>query len=156
MPLQIPSIRPGHFGPGSVDVSPPAAPGEGPTRRLAITRDKLLTQPAEGIDTVRDVLEYAARTFGGKNALGWRDVVDVHEETKEVKKVVDGMEVVELKTWKYFELSDYKYLSFVEMEAQVTTLACALLDLGFAAGQVFNIFAQTRYVCCLSSTFVKI
>jgi long-chain acyl-CoA synthetase len=144
MSLLIPTVQPGYFGPGSVEVAPPTAPGEGPARRLAINRDKLLTQPREGVETVRDVLEYAARTFGENKAVGWRDIVDVHEERKEVKKVVDGKETVQVKTWKYFELSDYKYLSYVEMEAQVTKLACALLDLGFTPEHVFNIYAQTR------------
>lgn len=143
MSLFIPTVRPGHFGPGSAEVAPPAAPGEGPTRRLAIAHDKLLTQPMEGIDTARDVLEYAARTYGRKNAMGWRDIVDVHEERKELIKVVDGKEIIEVKTWKYFELSDCKYLSYVEMEEQVTTIACAMLDLGFTPEHVFNIYAQT-------------
>jgi long-chain acyl-CoA synthetase len=144
MSLLIPSVKPGYFGQGSVEVGPSAAQGEGPSRRLAITCGALITQPLEGVNTVTDVLEHAARTHGKKNAVGWRDIVKIHEEKKEVKKVVNGKEVREEKVWKYFELSDYKYLSYLEMEERVSEVARALLDLGFASDGVFNIYAQTR------------
>lgn len=137
--------KPGYFGKGSVEVAPPSAPDEGPTRRLAIAADKLVTQPLEGIDTVYDILEYVARTHGTRNALGWRDIVDMHEESKEVKKMVDGKEVVETKKWKYFELSDYKYISYVQLKEQVSEIARGLVDLGITEKDVFNIYAQTRY-----------
>ena len=52
-----------------------------------MTKDALVTHPLDGIDTVCDVLEYAARTHGTKDSYGWRDVIDIIEEKKEVKKV---------------------------------------------------------------------
>lgn len=136
--------RPGYFGKGSVEVAPPSTDDEGPTRRLAISADKLVTQPFEGIDTVFDVLEYVAKTHGTRDALGWRDVVRVHEEAKEVKKVVDGKEVTETKKWKYFELSGYKYISFVQLRDQVSEIARGLVDMGITTDDVFNIYAATR------------
>jgi long-chain acyl-CoA synthetase len=69
--------KPGYYGKGSVEVTPPSADDEGPTRRLAISADRLVTQPFEGIDPVLDVLEYIAKTHGTRDALGWRDFVDV-------------------------------------------------------------------------------
>ncbi|GLB35700.1 putative AMP-binding enzyme [Lyophyllum shimeji] len=139
----VQTVKPGYFGQGSVEVAPPANANEGPTRRLAIACEALVTQPSEGVETVFDVLQYAARTHGSSRAVGWRDVVRTHEEQKEVKKVVDGKVVTETKTWKYFELSDYKYISFVEFERMVADLAHALLDLGFESNHIFNIYAQT-------------
>ncbi|KAG6844299.1 hypothetical protein H0H87_008031 [Tephrocybe sp. NHM501043] len=103
----------------------------------------LVTQPTEGVDTVFDVLRYAARVHGTHRALGWRDVVKIHEERKEITKTVNEMTLVETKTWKYFELSEYKYLSFVEFESMVVRTANALLDLGFTANHILNIYAQT-------------
>ncbi|KIK66563.1 hypothetical protein GYMLUDRAFT_257780 [Collybiopsis luxurians FD-317 M1] len=100
-------------------------------------------QPFEGIETVCDVLEYASRTHGTRNALGWRDVVRMHDEEKEVTKNVGGKEIKEKKTWKYFELSDYKYINFIELKETVSDLAKGLIELGVAEGQVFNIYAQT-------------
>jgi len=135
--------KPGYFGKGSVEVSPPASNNEGPIRRLAITSDKLVKQPFEGIDTVYDVIQYAARTHGTRNALGWRDIVDIHEEEKEITKVVGGKEVKEKKKWKYFQLSEYKYWSFVEFRDAIDEVAKALVDIGVPKDAVFNIFAET-------------
>ncbi|KAG6873157.1 hypothetical protein C0995_002315 [Termitomyces sp. Mi166 len=139
----ISTVIPGYFGKGSVEVAPPSSANEGGARRLAITCETLITQPTDGVQTVYDVLQYSARVHGNYRALGWRDIIKVHEEKKEVKKVVGDKEVVEKKTWKYFELSDYKYISFVEFEVMVANIARALLDLGFTSGHVFNIYAQT-------------
>jgi long-chain acyl-CoA synthetase len=144
---KINTNKPGYYGLGSVEVEPPARPGEGPTRRCYLSKDGLVTQPFEGIDTVYDIVLYAARTHGTRKALGWRDVVGVIEEEKEVKKVVEGKEVTEKKKWKYFELSDYKYINFVELKEAVSEIARALVSLGVTADDVFNVYAQTRYVC---------
>ncbi|KAF7343931.1 Long-chain-fatty-acid-CoA ligase [Mycena venus] len=135
--------RPGYYGKGSVEVAPPSSDDEGPTRRLAISADKLVTRPFEGIDTVYDVLEYVAKTHGTRDALGWRDVLAVHEEEKEVSKIVEGKEVKEKKKWKYFELSGYKYISYVGLKERVGELARGLVDLGLTNEDVFNIFAAT-------------
>lgn len=135
--------RPGHFGKGSVEVAPPAREGEGPTRRFAIAAGKLIEQPFEGIDTIPDIVDYAARTYGTRDALGWRDVVDVHEEEKEITKLIDGKEVKEKKKWKYFELSDYKYITFVQLKEAISEVARGLLDLGITTDDVFNVYSQT-------------
>lgn len=136
---------PGYYGEGSVDVSS-ALPGEGPIRRCALSKDKLVTQPFEGIDTVADIVSYSARTHGNRQALGWRDIIRVIEEEKQVTKVIDGKEVTEKKLWKYFELSDYKYLSYIELKEALSEISRALVDLGITKDDVFNVYAQTRYV----------
>ncbi|KAJ8586849.1 acetyl-CoA synthetase-like protein [Rhizopogon salebrosus TDB-379] len=128
------------FGKGSVEI---ATESGSPVRRLAITADNLVTQPFAGIDIIPDVIDYAARTHGTRDAVGWRDIVDIHEEEKEVKKMVGGKEVTEKKTWKYFQLSDYKYLSFVDVQERVSALARGLLHHGITRDDVFNIYAQT-------------
>ncbi|KAJ7054630.1 long-chain-fatty-acid-CoA-ligase [Mycena amicta] len=135
--------KPGYYGKGSVEVAPPTADNEGPTRRLAISAERLVSQPFEGIDTVFDVLQYVAKTHGTRDAIGVRDIVNIIEENKEVKKVVDGKEVTETKTWKYFQLSDYKYISFVQLLDQVSEVARGLVDIGITTEDVFNIYAET-------------
>ena len=130
--------------PGSVEVAPPSCDGEGPTRRNALTADRLVTQPFEGIDVVPDILEYAARTHGKKDAMGWREVIDIHEEEKDLKKVVDGKTITEKKKWKYFQLSEYKYLNYVEIKARVEELGAGLIELGVGRDGVFNVYSQTR------------
>lgn len=132
------------WGEGSVEVGPPAKPGESRIRRLAKTADRLITQPLESIHTVHDILEYAARTHGNRNAFGYRDVEKMVEEEKEVTKNVGGKEVKEKKTWKYFQLSDYRYVSFTELRGIVGEVARGLIELGVGKGEVLNIYAQTR------------
>ncbi|KAJ7047989.1 long-chain-fatty-acid-CoA-ligase [Mycena amicta] len=131
--------KPGYYGKGSVEVAPPAADNEGPTRRLAISAERH-RQPSF------DVLQYVAKTHGTRDAIGVRDIVNIIEENKEVKKVVDGKEVTETKTWKYFQLSDYKYISFVQLLDQVSEVARGLVDIGITTEDVFNIYAETRCV----------
>jgi long-chain acyl-CoA synthetase len=108
--------KPGFYGVGSVEISPPLDPGESGVRRLANCKDVLIKQPMDGIETTYDILSHAARTHGSNNAFGWRDIVNIIQEEKNVTKVVDGKEIAEKKTWQYFELSDYKYMSYVEVK----------------------------------------
>lgn len=135
--------KPGFYGEGSVEVVPPTE-GQSGIRRTAISKDKLVTQPIEGVNTVYDVVEYAARTHGSRNALGWRDIIRIHEEEKEITKTVEGKEVTEKKKWKYFELSDYKYHTYLDVKEIVSEIARGFLELGIAPDEVFNVYAQTR------------
>lgn len=138
------SLKVPAFGAGSVEVGPDNVESGTRTRRLALTKDTLVTQPFEGIDTVHDVLEYAARTHGTKNALGWRDIIDIHEEEKEVKKTIGGKEVTEKKKWKFFQLSDYKYLSFIDVKQAVSEVARGLIELGITENDIVNVYSATR------------
>ena len=132
--------------PGSVEVGSEKVDGATRIRRLRMTKDNLTTQPMEGIEIVPDVLDYAARTHGNKDSYGYREIVGIHEEKKDVKKVVGGKEVTETKTWKYFELSDYKYLSFVQVKEAAQEVAGGLLKLGVKKEDIINVYASTRYV----------
>ena len=51
---------------------------------------------------------------------------------------------VQVKVWKYFQLSDYKYISFIEARDTVYNVARGLLELGVQPGEVCNVFAATR------------
>lgn len=137
---------PSRYGQGSAEVGQDTVSGETRVRRFDNTKERLVTQPWEGIDTVYDVLIYAAKTHGTRDAFGTREIINVHEEEKEVKKVVGGKEVTEKKIWKYFELSDYKYLSFVQVKEAALEIAGGLLKLGVSKSDVINVYAATRYV----------
>ena len=141
--MSTPTNQPGFYGKGSIVVP---SDDEGAVRRLAITADRLVTQPILGIDVIPDVIAYAARTHGSRDALGWRNVVRIHEEKKEVKKTVGGKEVTETKTWTYWELSDFEYISFLDVYERVVELARGLVQHGILKTDVFNIYAQTRCV----------
>ncbi|KAK1225413.1 long-chain fatty acid-CoA ligase [Marasmius sp. AFHP31] len=130
---------PGYYGEGSVEIAPLAGPNEGGVRRLlAISSAKLISQPFEGINTLYDIIPFAARTHGERKAMGWRNIVGTHEE-EEVKKNVGGEEVTEKKKWKYFELSDYQYINYIELENAVSEVARGLVKLGVSTDHVFNI-----------------
>lgn len=134
--------KPGYYREASVAITGAHA-GEGSPRRSAIAPENLVTQPFPGINTAYDVLLYAERTHGPKNAMGWRDIVDIVEDEKEVIKVVDGKEITEMKKWKYFHLSDYKYITFSEVREAVSEISRGLHDLGISRDDVFNIYAIT-------------
>ena len=130
--------------PGTVEVGEPKADGYTRVRRLAKAADKLVTQPLEGIDTVHDVVAYAARTHGTRDAFGYRDIIDIVEEEKEVKKVVGGKEVTEMKKWKYFHLSDFKFISYLDVQEAVSEIARAFIDLGITTEDIVNVYSATR------------
>lgn len=136
---------------GSVEVDVAPAQGEGRPRRSYCSPDRLVTAPASGIEIVPDILRYAQRTHGGKRAYGYRDVVNIIEEEKEVKKTIGGKEVVEKKKWKYFQLSDYKYISYIEFDEKVKAVAAGLVKYGINRGEVFNIYAST----CLNWQYMQ-
>lgn len=140
------TFKPGQFGKGSVEVGPQAEPGQSRTRRITIAENALSTQPMEGIDTVYDVLAYAARKYGPRNAAGARDIVRTHEEEKEIKKVVDGKETVQKKKWQYFELSEFKYTTYTQLKEHSDAIGKGLADIGLKRGDIFNIYAGTRLV----------
>ena len=130
-----------YFGKGSVVVS---TDGDGPVRRLAIKKDVLVEQPFEGINVIPDVIDYAARKYGNRPAMGWRTILNIHEEEREIQKTVRGQQVTEKKKWKYFELSEFEYINFLQVQKRVLGLARGLLHYGIRKGDVFNIYAQTR------------
>lgn len=128
----------------TVEVGPPKIDGESRIRRARVAKDALVERPMDGIDTVYDVLAYAARTHGTRDSMGWRDIIDIVEEEKEVKKVVGGKEVTEKKSWKYFHLSDPKWISYLQVQEAVSEIAQALIDLGITVDDIVNVYAQTR------------
>ena len=130
-----------YFREGSVVVP---SDGEGAIRRLAIKKDALVERPFKGIDVIPDVIDHAARKYGNRPAMGSRTILNIHEEEKEVQKTVGGQQVTEKKKWKYFELSKFEYIDFLEVQKRVLELARGLLHYGIRKGDVFNIYAQTR------------
>lgn len=75
--------------------------------------------------------------------MGWRDLVRMHDEEKEITKKVDGKDVKEKKTWQYFEMSDYKYLTYKEFDERVSHASSGLVNLGLSKDTRFNIYAAT-------------
>ncbi|BGP20669.1 hypothetical protein JCM10213_001084 [Rhodosporidiobolus nylandii] len=132
----------GHH-PTTVEVGPPALPGQTRARRYHATADHLETTPSPDVRVIADLLATSVRERPEKEAVGWRDVVEVHTEEKEVTKNVGGKEVKETKKWQYFELSDYKMMTYAELGAMVKDAASALVETGHSRDTIFNVYSQT-------------
>ncbi|KAJ3377022.1 long-chain fatty acid-CoA ligase [Entophlyctis sp. JEL0112] len=105
---------------------------------------ELMTTPSPGIATVFDIIQRGFRMMGPREAFGQRKVVRVVEESKEiVKKLPTGEEVKEVKTWQYFELSPYEWITWSQTQILVTAYSSGLRVLGMSSGDKLTIFADT-------------
>ena len=117
--------------------------GETIPRRHPSAKDGLISTPSKEINTIYDILRTSSKKFGNAKALGYRKLVQTHDEVKQIKKVVDGKETTQDKKWTYFELSPYNYISFVEYEQLCLKIASGYRALGMNKGDRVHIFAAT-------------
>ncbi|KAK9466148.1 eukaryotic long-chain fatty acid CoA synthetase (LC-FACS) [Lipomyces arxii] len=145
MPLVIPADE---FHPAIYKKSPPytklsglpAKAGEVPARRninAAPTGQPLKSTPADGITTNYELLKYVAKKYGDKPCLGSRKVIKIHEETKMIKKMVDGKETNVPKKWNYFELSPYSFVTYSQLLIDVDILGAGLKYLDMSLVQIY-------------------
>lgn len=104
----------------------------------------LVTQPADGVATLYDLVKWSAAKFGDARATGSRKLLKTHHEVKKVKKVVDGQLQEVDKNWTYFELSGYSYMSFKEYFTLVLQIGGGLRKLGLVEKDRVHMFAATR------------
>lgn len=117
--------------------------GETIPRRHPLTVDKLKDRPSEDIATVFDIVTRSSEKYGNAKALGTRKLLKTHQETKKVKKMVDGQEQEIDKKWTYFELSGYEYLSFHDYESLTRQIGAGYRKLGLTKEDRVHIFAAT-------------
>ena len=132
--------------PFSVD-APGYKPTEGETlpRRNPMAKEGLIsTLDNDNVKTIYDILTRSSKKFGDKRAMGSRSLIKMHRETKKVKKVIDGREQMIDKEWTYYELTGYKYISFIEYEALWREIGAGLRNLGLVKDDRVHIFAATR------------
>jgi long-chain acyl-CoA synthetase len=121
-----------------------APQGESHIRRSTLATDEIVSRPAADVNTLYDVLQSSVKRFGDKEALGFRNIVDIIEEEKEVVKVVNGQEQRELKKWKYFQLSEFQYVGYRKMSEICHDIGAGMAHLGLKKGNKLEIFAATR------------
>lgn len=128
--------------------APGYEPVEGETipRRNPRSVEKLRSRPEEGVATIYDVIRRSSEKFGNAKAMGSRRLIKTHNEKKKIKKMVDGQEREVDKNWTYFELSEYKYLSFIEYERIILQIGAGLRNLGLNKEDRVHIFAASRSV----------
>src|SRR4051812_43360115 len=117
-----------------IECSVPVGPkvkGETQVRRSALSPNELVSIPAEGVNTLYDILQYNVKKIGTKKAcMAYRNIESIVEEEKEVSKIVNGEEIKEKKTWKYFQLSDFIYLNYEEVAELTKSIGAGLVKLG--------------------------
>ncbi|ORY46054.1 long-chain-fatty-acid-CoA ligase [Rhizoclosmatium globosum] len=128
----------------SVEVPNTATATSGAIRRSILSPKELTARPAEGINTVYDILVSSGKKYANKDALGARRIVDTIKEQKEVtKKIPGGGEVKEMKTWTYFELSPYSWMTFGEVKSLALTYGSGLRALGLNPTDKMTVYAET-------------
>ncbi|OBZ84169.1 Long-chain-fatty-acid--CoA ligase 2 [Choanephora cucurbitarum] len=120
-----------------------ALAGEGPVYRSILSPSKLMTTPAEGVETLYDVLQYAAIQFPDRHAFGYRELLDTISKTKKVTKTVNGKEITEDKTWTYFKLSHYHYYSYAQAAEKTKAIGAGLVQLGLRKHSRVQVSAST-------------
>ena len=118
--------------------------GETIPRRNARTKDALKVTPEESVNTIFDIVKRSSQKFGNAKAVGKRKLLETHEETKKVKKMVDGKEQEVDKKWTYFELSKYEYMTFAEYEQLVLKIGSGFRKLGMNSPDRVHLFAATH------------
>lgn len=134
------TVRP----PFSVEV-PGQTPVEGETliRRHPAAVDGLLTKPSDDITTVYELVCQSVAKFGNAKCMGSRKLVRTHQDKKMIKKVVNGEETEVEKSWTFFEMSPYEYITYTEYERVILNLGSGLRKIGLAKDDRVHIYAAT-------------
>ncbi|SCU92053.1 LAMI_0E08548g1_1 [Lachancea mirantina] len=132
----------------SVEVGKPANEHETAPRRNPKSAKAALVRPVDS--KASTVYEYALENFergGNRNAVGWREIIEVHEEKKTLTKKINGKEEKVDKTWLYYELGPYKYSSYKEMNQVMHDYGRGLIEMGLKPGNTdrLHIFAATSH-----------
>ncbi|KAI9246919.1 hypothetical protein BDA99DRAFT_609444 [Phascolomyces articulosus] len=121
----------------SIEISNDHKPGETPIRRSILAPFELMKTPAVGVETLYDVLQYAASSYKHRNAFGYRQLEQVFVE----EKLVPGSE--KPKQWKYYQFSPYHHYTYLEAVDLTRMLGAGLRKLGMKKNDKLHIFAST-------------
>lgn len=125
-----------------------AKPGETAPRRKASQRDGPAERPLDfQSSTLPAYFEECVKRHGDRNAMGWRDLIEIHVDTTKVTKVIDGEERQVDKEWTFFEYSTYTYQTYPEVLATVKAYAVGLEKIGLKPAQQdkLHIYAATSH-----------
>lgn len=124
-----------------------AKPGETAPRRNIGAKAAPWEFPGNNPDcnTIYNLLTWACNEFSTREAMGSRKVIGTHDEKKMVTKKIDGKLEKIPKTWTYFELSPYSYMTYKELHQLIKEYASGILSLGIEpkGKEIFHIYAQT-------------
>lgn len=118
-------------------------PGETIPRRHPSAKDGLISRPHEDIHTVYDIVRRSARLYPNHRAVGSRKLIKLHKEMKKIQKNVDGQVKEVEKEWRFYELSEYSFLTFKEYETLVLQVGSGLRKLGLTPEHKLHLFGAT-------------
>ncbi|KAJ3365549.1 long-chain fatty acid-CoA ligase [Allomyces arbusculus] len=118
-------------------VIPATQPGESYTVRHWRAREEMQSEPpcdeengGIRLRTLTDVMLHVRSHHPHKLALGRRRLRHIHEEEKVVTKIVAGKEVSQTKTWLYYEMGPYEWMSADEAASTSAKIGAGLVELG--------------------------
>lgn len=117
--------------------------GEGIPRRHPAAKDGIWERPSEDVNNIWDVVVRSSKKFEKVRCVGWRKLVQIHKETKMLKKMVDGKETEVPKEWTYFEKSPFEFITYAEYHQLCKDLASGLVALGLQKNDRIQIYAAT-------------
>jgi len=115
-------------------------------RRSILQPKELVTQIKKWpeVKTTADLLIKAAKTYGDRSCLGYRELKKIHKEVKEVPTKVGGETKMVKKDWFFEERGPFIWYSYKEVEQRVKMLTAGLLQLGLKEGGRLGIYCNTR------------
>lgn len=132
----------------TVEVGKPLNSHETAPRRNVKVADAPLTRPLNmSCSTVYEFVMEVFEKNSSMKAMGWRDVIDIHQEIKQIEKKIDGKLTKVEKKWLYWELSHYQYNTYSELKDIMHNLGKGLVEIGLKphSGDKLHIFASTSH-----------
>lgn len=132
----------------NVIVGNPENEHETAPRRNERCADAPITTPRDfKCNSVFEMVTECCKRYKNNNCIGWRTVNDVHEEKKTVTKTINGQKRDIEKTWFYYELAPYQYITFSQLEQNMIHLGKGLVHIGLtpASNDKLHIYASTSH-----------
>ncbi|ODV62409.1 long-chain fatty acid-CoA ligase FAA4 [Ascoidea rubescens DSM 1968] len=123
-----------------------ARPGETAPRRNFRVPDGPVIKPLDSkAVTLYDLIQECLSRNPNNNCMGWRTLIDIHEEKKFVTKKNNGKDTQVEKTWLYYELGSYNYITKTQLNEIIHNYSKGLVKLGIQPNgqEKLHIFATT-------------
>ncbi|KAK3806299.1 MAG: hypothetical protein J3Q66DRAFT_392932 [Benniella sp.] len=127
----------------TIEVGPTDIQGQTRVRRSALSPNDLVSKPSDDVKTLYDVIQHSAKVRPNLNAVGYRKTVKVIEEEKEITRIVNGETTKEKKTWKYFQLSGYQWLTYKDTKLVIDSIGSGLRHFGVQPKDKITVFGST-------------
>jgi long-chain acyl-CoA synthetase len=128
----------------TIEVGPTDVQGQTRVRRSALSPNDLVSEPTSDVKTLYDVIQHSAKVRPNLNAVGYRKTLKIIEEEKEITRIVNGETTKEKKTWKYFQLSGYQWLTYKDTKLVIDSIGSGLRNFGVQPKDKITVFGSTR------------